>query len=41
MYVTKLRNEIEAKKSGALVTSDDTEMDMESDLAGMSEVLNG
>jgi hypothetical protein len=41
VYVTKLRNEIEARKSGASVTSDDTGMDMEGDLAGMSEVLNG
>jgi hypothetical protein len=42
VYVTSIRNEIEARRNGSTVTSyEDSEPDMEGDLAGMSEVSNG
>jgi len=42
VYVTQLRNEIEARRSGATIASeDDKGTDMESGLAGMSQVVNG
>ena len=42
VYVTRIRNEIEARRSGSTVNSyEDSEPDMEGDLAGMSEVSNG
>ena len=42
VYVTRIRNEIEARRNGSTVTSyEDSEPDMEGDLAGMSEVSNG
>jgi hypothetical protein len=42
VYVTRIRNEVEARRNGATITSyEDSEPDMEGDLAGMSEVSNG
>ena len=42
VYVTRIRNEIEARRNGSTVTSyEDSEPDMEGDLAGISEVVNG
>ena len=42
VYVTSIRNEIEARRSGSTVNSyEDSEPDMEGDLAGISEVVNG
>ncbi len=42
VYVTRIRNEVEARRNGSTITSyEDSEPDMEGDLAGMSEVSNG
>jgi hypothetical protein len=42
IYVTKLKNEIQNRQAGVPSgTVDEIETDMESDLSGLSEVVNG